>query len=183
MKKRGIKKNFYEKVVDNMIDVKGLSNVYYVRNMHKEDVPMIYEMTKKNTLYYKYCGRENTIDDIYNDFENVPQGKEISDLYYLGYFQDEDLVCVLVLLDKYPDEETIYIGFFMMNNEYQGKGIGSSIITEVCDHFKLCGYTKVQLGIDKDNPQSRHFWKKNGFEEIREVKHDEGIVIAAEKQL
>ena len=42
---------------------------------------------------------------------------------------------------------------------------------------------KSQLGIDKDNPQSNYFWRKNGFEVIREVEIEEGIILVAEKQL
>ena len=42
---------------------------------------------------------------------------------------------------------------------------------------------RSQLGIDKDNPQSNHFWRKNGFEVIREVEIEEGIILVAEKQL
>lgn len=38
-------------------------------------------------------------------------------------------------------------------------------------------------GIDKDNPQSNHFWRKNGFEIIREVEIEEGMILVAEKQL
>ena len=34
--------------------------------------------------------------------------------------------------------------------------------------------------IDKANPQSNHFWKKNGFEVIREVPRDEWTILEAE---
>ena len=39
------------------------------------------------------------------------------------------------------------------------------------------------LGIDKNNPQSNHFWRKNGFEVIREVVQEEGTILVAEKEL
>ena len=39
------------------------------------------------------------------------------------------------------------------------------------------------LGIDKENPQSNHFWAKNGFSVIREVEQDEGTILVAEKCL
>ena len=34
------------------------------------------------------------------------------------------------------------------------------------------GKTSVRLAIDKGNPQSSHFWKKNGFEVIAEADLD-----------
>jgi hypothetical protein len=39
------------------------------------------------------------------------------------------------------------------------------------------------LGIDKENPQSNHFWKKNGFDVIRVVEREDGTILVAKKQL
>lgn len=50
-------------------------------------------------------------------------------------------------------------------------------------YYEYCGKEPSIELIDKDNPQSNHFWRKNGFEIIREVEIEEGIILAAEKQL
>ena len=55
--------------------------------------------------------------------------------------------------------------------------------TNLIKYLSEQGFQKCQLGIDKDNPQSNHFWRKNGFEVIREVEIEEGIILVAEKQL
>ena len=57
----------------------------------------------------------------------------------------------------------------MMNRQYQGRNIGSAIIGETADRLREMGKTAIRLGIDKENPQSVHFWKKNGFAVIREA--------------
>lgn len=93
------------------------------------------------------------------------------------------LVAIMDLIDGYPDEDCTYIGFFMMNKEIQGKGLGSSIISEALDYLKSIGFTSCRLAIDKDNPQSNHFWKKNGFEVIREIVRDEGTILEAKRGL
>ena len=41
----------------------------------------------------------------------------------------------------------------------------------------------IQLGIDQGNPQSRAFWKKNGFQVLKEVKRDGGIILLAQRTL
>lgn len=41
----------------------------------------------------------------------------------------------------------------------------------------------VRLGIDKENPQSNHFWRKNGFTVLREAAQECGIVLLAERRL
>ncbi|MGN1344920.1 MAG: GNAT family N-acetyltransferase [Traorella sp.] len=61
------------------------------------------------------------------------------------------------MADGYPNLEVAYIGFFMMNVEYQGKKIGTSIIHEIAEYLKTIGKTLIRLGIDLGNPQSTHF--------------------------
>jgi hypothetical protein len=41
----------------------------------------------------------------------------------------------------------------------------------------------IQLGIDQGNPQSTAFWKKNGFQVLKEVKRDDGIILLAQRTL
>nr|WP_245190879.1 GNAT family N-acetyltransferase [Anaerococcus jeddahensis] len=90
---------------------------------------------------------------------------------------------MLDILDDYPDEETCFIGFFMVNILYQGQGIGSEINESVLVYVKKIGKAKVRLGIDKGNPQSKAFWKKNGFKLIKEVEILGGTILLAEKIL
>ena len=47
----------------------------------------------------------------------------LSDKYFFGFFEREELVAVMDLVDGYPAQRTSYIGFFMMNPDYQGKHV------------------------------------------------------------
>lgn len=71
----------------------------------------------------------------------------------------------------------------MMNRKFQGKEVGSSIISEVISYLKEIGYSTVRLGIIKENPQATHFWAKNKFEVVDEVKRGEENVLIAERKL
>ena len=165
------------------IDIKKLSKRYTVRKLNLDDVQMIYAFCKRNTQYYEYCGKEPSIELIERDIEITPPGIPIEQKYYIGFFDNGKLVAVMDLVDGYPICDYVYIGFFMMDCELQGNGIGSKIVSESLEYLSEQGFQKCQLGIDKDNPQSNHFWRKNGFEIIREVEIEEGIILAAEKQL
>ena len=165
------------------IDIKKLSRRYDVRKLISDDVQMIYTFCKSNTQYYKYCGKEISVELIEKDIEITPPGIPIEQKYYIGFFDNGKLVAIMDLVDGYPSCDYAYIGFFMMDYELQGKGIGSIIISEALEYLHEQGFQKSQLGIDKDNPQSNHFWRKNGFEVIREVEIEEGIILVAEKQL
>ena len=61
--------------------------------------------------------------------------------------------------------------------------IGTTIISEVLNYLKIIGKKAVRLAIDKGNPQSTHFWKKNGFEVISEADVNGWTKLVAERTL
>lgn len=70
-----------------------------------------------------------------------------------------------------------------MNPQYQGKQTGTAIIAEVIDYLQSTGKTSVRLAIDKGNPQSTHFWKKNSFDVISEADVNGWTKLVAEREL
>lgn len=166
-----------------MLTIKNMSKNYNVEKLTENDIETIYRLCQGNKLYYRYCQAEISREQILRDLYLRPEGVNEDNKYYLGFFEDELLVAVLDILDVYPDEETCFIGFFMVNILYQSQGIGSEIIGSVLDYVKKIGKSKVRLGIDKANPQSKAFWKKNGFKVIKEVEKSGGTILLAEKIL
>ncbi|MDO5139589.1 MAG: GNAT family N-acetyltransferase, partial [Oscillospiraceae bacterium] len=109
---------------------------------------------------------------------------DLSSKNYIGFFQDVELVAVMDLVDVYPKQEIAYIGLFMVDMRWQGQNIGSAIIREVENYLKKVGIQSFRLAINKGNPQSTHFWTKNGYIVIREVNKDgKGSLLEAEKVL
>lgn len=112
-----------------------------------------------------------TRESIIEDMKALPPGKTYEDKYYIGFFEGDVLVAMMDLILGYPSDEIAFIGLFMTNVQHQNKGVGSQVIREVCDELKQLGYQKVRLGVDKGNPQSHAFWKKNGFSQIAETQY------------
>lgn len=166
-----------------MLTIKNMSKTYNVEKLTENDIETIYRLCQGNKLYYRYCQAKISREQILSDLYLKPEGVNEDNKYYLGFFEDELLVAVLDILDAYLDEETCFIGFFMVNILYQGQGIGSEIIQSVLAYVKKIGKAKVRLGIDKKNPQSKAFWNKNGFKVIKEVERSGGTILLAEKIL
>ncbi len=145
-----------------MIDIRMLSNAYHVRRIREEDIPAVLELCLGNPLYYEHCPPHQTYDGIKEELAALPPGKGYEDKHYIGFFEGETLAAVMDLIDGYPDENTAFIGFFMMHNAKQGKGIGSSIIRDVCRYLSQ-SFHHVRLGYVTTNEQSKAFWLKNGF--------------------
>ena len=165
------------------VDITRLSSHYEVRTLTDSDVGIVLDLCQKNTLFYEFTKARPTREEVQNDMTITPPGIDPSDKYFVGFFEGADLVAVMDLIDGYPGKETAYIGLFMMNREYQGKQIGSAIVGEVEDYLKAIGKTAIRLAIDKGNPQSTHFWKKNGFKVITEADVDGWTKLVAEKSL
>lgn len=93
----------------------------------------------------------------------LPTGKNFRDKFYIGFFKNNFLTAIMDLILDYPQKNTAFIGLFMVDSQYQHTGTGSRIITEIILYLKKSNYNKIRLGVDKNNPQSYGFWKKNGF--------------------
>ena len=173
------------KVDMKIIDSKRFTSKYAVRRLTQADVELIYDLCSGNPQFYKFSWNRTPLstESIKEDFKATPPGKSLSDKYYVGFFDGDKLVTVLDLIDGYPEDDIAYVGLFIMAKEYQGKGIGSALVTELCDYLKSVGFKKVRLGIDKENPQSNHFWKKNGFTVLKEVPRDGSVILVAERDL
>ena len=161
-----------------------LSKNYIVKLLYNKDVAAVYNLCSKNTLYYDFCPPFVTPESIEADMVALPPGKTANDKYYLGYYDKAKLIAVMDLILGYPDEDTAYIGFFMTDVSMQGKGVGSAIINELSRFMCSQGYSKIQLGWVKGNPQAEHFWHKNGFIETGKMyEMDDYTVVEARKNI
>lgn len=166
------------------MDFKKFSNTYDVRRLENVDVSKIYELCRANGLYYRYCPPFVTEQSIRDDMNALPPGKAMDDKYYIGFFDGEDLVAVMDLINGFPDKETAFIGFFMTKVSVQNKGVGSHIIMGLVDYLRDNGTRYIRLGWVKGNPQAEAFWKKNGFSETGITQDaDDYMVVLAERAL
>ena len=167
----------------NMLKIEFLSREYAVRKLTESDVDDIYRLCLGNTLFYQYCGAEPTKDQILHDLHVTPPGVSEDRKHYIGFYSEKELAAVMDLVDGYPEDEICFIGFFMVSAAVQHGGVGSGIIDETSRYLKELGKTAIRLGIDKGNPQSTSFWKKNGFEIIKEVPMSGGVILLAQRLL
>lgn len=150
------------------MEINDFSKMFQVRRLDKDDAELIYDLSCKNLIFYRYHPPFVTRESILEDMEALPPGKGYEDKYYVGFFEEEVLVAIMDLILGYPAKEIAFIGFFMTDIRYQHKGIGSKIISEIAGCLKSSGYKKIRLGVDRGNPQSYSFWSKNNFKTISE---------------
>lgn len=145
------------------MEICNLSTKYTVRKLVQSDINIILDLSMKNDIFYRYHQPFVTKESIIYDMEALPPQKEYTDKFYIGFFEGVKLIAIMDIILDYPKEGTVFIGLFMTNIKYQGKGIGTMIIEECLSYMNYIGFKNCRLCIDKGNPQSEAFWIKNKF--------------------
>jgi len=63
-----------------------------------------------------------------------------------------------------------YITYIIVSQEYQKKSIGTQLLNYSIDHFKQKGYNEISLVVRSGNEQALNFFIRNGFREIKRKK-------------
>ena len=87
----------------------------------------------------------------------------MADKHFFGWFQGEQLVAMMDLIARHPLEDIAFIGWFMVDAQRQGVGLGRLLVGDVLAMLQRCGVREVRLGRIAGNPQSERFWKACGF--------------------
>lgn len=85
---------------------------------------------------------------------------------YLFKFEDEYIAsCDLVYdyEDYTENNNKIYLSRLIVKREYRNQGIGQSVLKYMIDVCKEKGYQYITVGVDVDNDNAIHLYKKKGF--------------------
>lgn len=140
-----------------------MSDISSVRALRHDDLPAMLRLCRSNPLYYEHFGPAPTLEALASDLTALPPGKAAEDKHFVGFFAGEALAAVADLITGYPEPKTLYIGFFMLDAAYQGRGLGSQLVGRLLCRAAQGGFSRVRLAYVKTNPQSAAFWRKNGF--------------------
>ena len=97
------------------------------------------------------------------------------------YLQDE-AVGFLMLADPFfigdnKASPSVELWRFMIDHQYQGKGIGKAALDKIVEHAKERGYKELYTSYVPAPGSPELFYQKYGFEPTGEMNHDEVIAI------
>jgi len=100
--------------------------------------------------------------------EEIKSGNRLVFIYKInGEFIGEG---ALVIDTGDPDytvpERRIYVSRMIVKKEYRNRGIGSEILTFLIEKAKEMGYSEMTIGVDKDNVNALHLYRKFGFTQV-----------------
>ena len=147
------------------LDIESLSSEYKVKRITRSDISDVYDLAKANTKYYSYMNTEPSPDSLTEVISEVPDGAGETDKFFVGFYdKDDKLTAVMDLITGYPEKDDAFIGWFMVDAELQGKGIGSQIFADVRAAMKAQNYDKLSLECASCNEEAIDFWSSQGFE-------------------
>ncbi len=154
----------YENSAEGTLDTDALSTDYDVRRITEGDITAVYDLCRANRRYYRYMKTEPTKRNLTEVISEMPEGTDAAQKNFLGFYDaDGKLVAILDLITDYPQAGSAFIGWFMVEAELQGQGIGSQIFADIRASLEAQGYTELALGVIKENEPAIEFWEKQGF--------------------
>ncbi len=100
--------------------------------------------------------------------EEIATGNRLVFIYKInGEFIGEG---ALVLDTGDPDytvpDKRVYVSRMIVKKEYRNRGIGSEILEFLIRKAKEMGFSEMTIGVDKDNENALHLYRKYGFTEV-----------------
>lgn len=134
-----------------------------LRALTEADLPELLALCQGNPQYYAPMRICPTLENLRESMLALPSGQTMEQKLFAGLFDGEGKLCaVLDLIERYPRTDTVFIGWFMLRRDLQGRGVGSEII-QALGNMLGQRFAKARLGYVRGNEQSRRFWTKNGF--------------------
>ena len=146
-----------------MLNIYSLTSKYEIRKLTESDTDIVLELYQNNEKYFSYFGDIPTRDTVNEDMYALPPNINKDNKYYFGLFDEDELMCVVDMIDGYPENETIYIGLFMLDKSLQHKGIGTTIISDFIVDLRKQGFKCIKLAYINDSDEASNFWHKIGF--------------------
>ncbi len=75
--------------------------------------------------------------------------------------------------DYFIPHKRIYVSHMFVKREFRNKGIGGKILDFLTEKSKELGYSQMALGVDIDNHNAIHLYRKKGFNNIISECEDE----------
>ncbi len=104
-----------------------------------------------------------------------PASKEITEKLCLGAFEEGELIGFIDLIRNYPFQQILTIGYLLVHPSCRTLGIGTNLVNALSSWATEQGFTKIRVGVQKQNPKALNFWQKNGFKITKTIIEHLGI--------
>jgi GNAT superfamily N-acetyltransferase len=91
-----------------------------------------------------------------------------------GVFEEEVVIGAIDASFGHPDDETFWIGLFLLHPAVRGRGLGPAILAWLDDFAAAGGARKIGLAVKRGYIAAEKFWAAQRFVKTREATQDFG---------
>ena len=73
------------------------------------------------------------------------------------------MIALLDLIAGFPEPDTAWIGWLILDQSCQGRGLGSRLVEALLEGLSGAGFAQVKLAYVQSNPQSQAFLAEKRF--------------------
>lgn len=145
-----------------------------LRPVAEEDLAELLALMNTVPEYYAMDGKQPTLESLRQELSALPPRCVPSQKHYAALWRGGKPEMVVDLVEGYPRERTLYVGFFLVCGGLQRQGLGRTVISALTAAADDAGFDQLRLGCLKDNAPGHAFWEAMGFADLRESSWENG---------
>lgn len=149
-----------------MFDIRLKFEDIEILSIEKEDLGRIHEWyVKEENSSHKFQGESINENQFYERFLEY----YLSECeFFLKIIRNKELVGIMKGRIEFKNPNEVWIGYFMLDNCFRGKDLGSKVLKEIIKYFCIeCGICNFYVKVKEKNFSFISFLRKNKFEVLR----------------
>jgi ribosomal protein S18 acetylase RimI-like enzyme len=138
-----------------------------------DNIDLVQKIFENAPEYFiNVTGDVAVVGDSEEAFNALPLNLDLEMKHVLGIYFEDSLIGMIDCLIGYPVLEKAYIGLFILDETYQGRGFGKQSYDELEEYLSSYPMLRsVRLSVVESNDKVLKFWQKMGFVFTGEVKN------------
>jgi GNAT superfamily N-acetyltransferase len=159
-----------------------------LRKITSESQELVQSILDAAPSYYMKIDGVTDAGSAKSVFEELPPNCTFENKHVLLIEEASIPVGVIDLVIGYPDSKVAFIGLLVLDEKYQGRGLGKRSYQVLEDYIRQFPVDSIQLGVNDTNDVGMLFWPKMGYKLQGRTRINQGInvtstVYVMEKQI
>jgi RimJ/RimL family protein N-acetyltransferase len=135
-----------------------------ISSIEREDIVSIQHWIN-NQSYFSDNEKPLMLEDFYERFLEYYVGESE---FFLKIKIEDKMMGVLKGRIEFKSYSEVWVGYYLLDSDYRGKGIGSTIINGIIEYFQVeLGIFDFFATISEKDINILNFWKRNNFKLLR----------------
>ena len=139
-----------------------------IRPVEEGEVAAVAGLLRGDPDYFALEGRQPTPQSVEEGRALLSPRCTAEQKHYLALWEGDAPQAVLDLVEGYPRERTLFVGFLFLAPGLRGQGTGREIMDAVLSAAGDAGFDSARLACLLQNDAGHAFWRAMGFGDLRE---------------